>query len=75
QVAQTHEPLIIPDYQEWAGRSTRYTGKAFQSVMAAPLMIGNRLVGSIASVRPETLTERFAGRKRVTHPVMVRFEN
>ncbi|MEO6331368.1 MAG: GAF domain-containing protein, partial [Gemmatimonadaceae bacterium] len=42
QVAQTHEPLIIPDYQEWAGRSTRYTGKAFQSVMAAPLMIGNR---------------------------------
>ncbi len=52
-VAETHEPLIIPRYQEWAGRSAKYTEGTIQAVMAAPLMIGNRLVGAIASVHSE----------------------
>jgi PAS domain S-box-containing protein len=52
-VAQTHEPLIIPHYQEWAGRSAKYTQSTVQSVMAAPLLIGNRLVGAIASVHSD----------------------
>ncbi len=49
-VAQTHEPLIIPNYQEWSGRSSKYAETPVRSVMAAPLLIGNRLVGAIASV-------------------------
>ncbi len=49
-VAQSREPLIIPRYQEWEGRSDKYTQTVVQAVMAAPLMIGNRLVGAIASV-------------------------
>jgi len=53
RVAQTHEPLIIPRYQEWEGRSSKYTQSTVQSVMAAPLMIGNRLVGAIASVHSD----------------------
>ncbi|MEE8446338.1 MAG: GAF domain-containing protein [Gemmatimonadota bacterium] len=47
-VAETHEPLIIPRYQEWERRSTQYSKDTVQSVMAAPLMIGSRLVGVIA---------------------------
>jgi len=53
QVAQTHAPLIIPRYQEWAGRSDQYTHSTVQSVMVAPLLIGNRLVGAIAAVHAD----------------------
>ena len=52
-VADRHEPLIIPRYQEWAGRSDKYTQSTVQAVMAAPLMIGHRLVGAIASVHDD----------------------
>jgi PAS domain S-box-containing protein len=52
-VAQTHEPMIIPNYQEWAGRSDKYVQTTVHSVMAAPLLIGNRLVGAIASVHSD----------------------
>jgi GAF domain-containing protein len=50
RVAQTRESLIIPHYQDWEGRSSQYGQTTVQSVMAAPLMIGTRLVGTIASV-------------------------
>ena len=53
RVAQTRESLIIPRYQEWEGRSSAYTQHTVQSVMAAPLMIGKRLVGTIASVHSD----------------------
>ncbi len=53
RVAQTLEPLIIPRYQEWEGRSSKYTNSTVQSVMAAPLLIGSRLVGVIASVHSD----------------------
>ncbi len=52
-VAQTHEPLIIPRYQDWDGRSDKYTQSIVQSVMATPLLIGARLVGAIASVHSD----------------------
>jgi PAS domain S-box-containing protein len=52
-VAETLEPLIIPRYQEWQGRSTQYLRSTIQTVMAAPLVIGNRLVGAIASVHSD----------------------
>jgi PAS domain S-box-containing protein len=53
RVAETHEPLIIPRYQEWAGHSAKYERGSIQSVMAAPLLIGTRLVGAIASVHSD----------------------
>ena len=52
-VAETHEPLIIPKYQEWSGRPSKYAETPVRSVMAAPLLIGNRLVGAIASVHSD----------------------
>ncbi len=54
-VAVTHEPLIIPEYDEWAGRSRSYSDvrSTVRAVMAAPLLIGKRLVGAIASVHSD----------------------
>ncbi len=49
-VAETHEPLIIPSYQEWVGRSVKYSDDQVQTVLAAPLLIGERLVGVIAII-------------------------
>jgi PAS domain S-box-containing protein len=56
-VAEKREPLIIPRYQEWLGRSAKYTQDTVQTVMAAPLMIGNRLVGVIAAVHSDPSRE------------------
>ncbi len=60
-VAESHEPLIIPSYQEWEGRSGKYTQSTVQAVMAAPLLIGQRLVGAIASVHSDP-TRQFGER-------------
>ncbi len=57
RVAQTRESLIIPRYQEWEGRSAQYTQSTVKSVMAAPLLIGSRLVGTIASVHSDSTRE------------------
>ena len=56
-VAETHEPLVIPNYQEWSGRPAKYAETPVRSVMAAPLLIGNRLVGAIASVDSDPARE------------------
>ncbi len=56
-VAETHEPLVIPNYQEWSGRPSKYAETPVRSVMAAPLLIGNRLVGAIASVDSDPARE------------------
>jgi PAS domain S-box-containing protein len=53
RVAGTHEPLIIPDYQEWLGRSPQYGEVTAHAVMVAPLLIGSRLVGTIATVHTD----------------------
>jgi PAS domain S-box-containing protein len=52
-VARTREPLIIPSYHEWLGRSVQYADVTVRSVMAAPLLIGRRLVGAIATVHSD----------------------
>ncbi|HVA56460.1 MAG TPA: GAF domain-containing protein [Gemmatimonadaceae bacterium] len=52
-VAETHQPLIIPSYREWAGHSAKYADILVHSVMAAPLLIGRRLVGAIATTHAD----------------------
>ena len=52
-VAQTLEPLIVPSYHEWQGQSEKYADVVVHSVMAAPLLIGQRLVGAIATVHSD----------------------
>jgi GAF domain-containing protein len=52
-VAQSLEPLIIPSYHEWLGQSEQYADVTVHSVMAAPLLVGRRLVGAIATVHSD----------------------
>ena len=52
-VAQSLEPLIIPSYREWAQRSLQYADVTVNTVMVAPLLIGRRLVGAIATVHSD----------------------
>jgi PAS domain S-box-containing protein len=52
-VARTLQPIIIPSYHEWLGQSVQYADVTVHSVMAAPLMIGRRLVGAIATVHSD----------------------
>ncbi len=52
-VAETRQPLIIPDYRAWSGRSDKYDDTTARGVMVVPLLIGNRLVGTLASVHLE----------------------
>jgi PAS domain S-box-containing protein len=52
-VARTREPLIIPSYHEWSGQSAKYEDVMVHSVMSAPLMIGKRLVGAVATVHSD----------------------
>ncbi|MEO8480003.1 MAG: response regulator, partial [Gemmatimonadota bacterium] len=55
KVAESHEPMIIPNYAEWTGRSNKYADvrDTVQAVMVAPLLIGSRLVGAIASTHAD----------------------
>jgi PAS domain S-box-containing protein len=53
-VAHTHEPLIIQNYQEWEGRSSKYEKTTARGVAVVPLLIGQRLVGTLASVHTES---------------------
>ncbi len=47
-VALTKEPICIDEYHEWIGQSNKYASVEVHSVMAAPLLIGHRLVGVFA---------------------------
>jgi len=46
-VVKTGEQLIIPDYQQWAGRAAQYARIDARAVVVAPLLIGRRAVGAI----------------------------
>ncbi|MBR9989259.1 MAG: GAF domain-containing protein [Gemmatimonadetes bacterium] len=54
RAAITREPLIIENYQEWEGRSDKYEATTARGVMVVPLLIGQRLLGTLASVHTES---------------------
>jgi len=49
-VAVSHEPLIIPDYHAFSGQSSKYAAVQVKSVVVAPLLIDNQLVGAIGII-------------------------
>ncbi|MBX9733429.1 MAG: GAF domain-containing protein, partial [Chitinophagaceae bacterium] len=53
KVAERRTSIIIPDYLEWEGRSDKYSNTVARSVMAAPLLLGQQLVGVICAVHLE----------------------
>ena len=46
-VAETREPLIIEDYHTWESRAPQYADVKMHASLAAPLIVGSRLVGAI----------------------------
>jgi PAS domain S-box-containing protein len=56
-VAQSKQPLIVPDYHAWVGKSSKYSDVPVKSVVAAPLLIDGRLVGAIAMVDAKSTRE------------------
>ncbi len=50
RVARTHQPVILDDYQTWEGRSRQYDSTIARAVMASPLLVGGRLVGTVGVV-------------------------
>jgi PAS domain S-box-containing protein len=55
RVAETRKPIIIEDYQTWEGRAPQYAEVGMHGGLAAPLTVGDRLVGviTIADARPD----------------------
>ncbi|MEA3245808.1 MAG: response regulator [Gemmatimonadota bacterium] len=49
-VVQTHDPLIIPDYDAWSGKHADYSDFQVKSVLIAPLLIDRRLVGALGII-------------------------
>ncbi len=58
KVAETRQPLLIEDYQTWAGRLTHDASSMWRSVISVPLTFGNRLLGVI-TVTDINLARRF----------------
>jgi PAS domain S-box-containing protein len=52
-VAESGEPLVIRDYQAWERSAPQYAGSPIHAVLAAPLNVGERLVGVITLVTTE----------------------
>ncbi len=46
--AETLEPLIIPDYGQWRGRSAQYATMDIHALVVVPLLVGRRLVGAMS---------------------------
>lgn len=50
QVARTCQPVIVDDYAKWIGKSEQYLNGTWKAVMAAPLLAGETLIGTIGIV-------------------------
>jgi diguanylate cyclase (GGDEF)-like protein len=50
KVSQTLEPMIVQDYQTWEGRSNQYQQFPWHAAVAAPLLFGGKLVGSLGVI-------------------------
>jgi len=57
-VAENRQPLIIDDYLTWEARAPTYAEVQIHASVAAPLMVGGRLVGVI-TIASTDLTRQF----------------
>lgn len=47
RVAQTGEPLMVVDYQQWDGRARAYERDPLGRVLGVPMKVGDRVIGVI----------------------------
>ncbi|HJX37020.1 MAG TPA: GAF domain-containing protein, partial [Anaerolineae bacterium] len=50
-ILQTKQPLIVDDYESWAGRSETYAGYGFAHVMGVPISYGDQFLGVVVVER------------------------
>jgi PAS domain S-box-containing protein len=69
KVLESGQPLVVEDYHQWAGRSEQFTGAAFPSNVAVPILWVDRPLGvlyladdppRVFSAADVSLLERFA---------------
>jgi len=61
RVAESGQPLIVPDYMQWDEHLEFYNGGVVHSVLASPLIVGKKLMGVIGIARTnstEVFTEK-----------------
>lgn len=58
-VWQTGEPLVVNDYDAWAGRVSGYSQHTIRAVMGVPLKSGGRVVGVLGLAHDFTTTLTF----------------
>lgn len=59
RVAQTREPLIIDDYRNWGGRSSKYEGTPLTAVIEVPMIYRGTLIGVLVVQEIDNLTHKF----------------
>jgi len=57
-ILQTGEPLTVDNYDTWEGRTQKYTGYGFASVVGVPIKYGEQFLGAVV-VEREVESPRF----------------
>jgi PAS domain S-box-containing protein/putative nucleotidyltransferase with HDIG domain len=45
RVWQSGEAILVPDYQQWEGKSEKFANASFHSILGVPLFSGSKVVG------------------------------
>lgn len=54
KIWQSGQPLIVPDYSTWEGRSHQFDEVRFRSVIGVPLVSGSRVIGVLGLANLQT---------------------
>jgi len=60
KVWQSGQPLVIEDYDAWAGRFGAFSHGTIQSIVGVPLRVGEEVVGVLGLAYPSGATRRFS---------------
>ena len=58
RVAQTHQPLVVYDYNRWGGRASLFAEMPSSNILGIPLLSGDELIG-VLSVGDTSLKRTF----------------
>lgn len=60
-VWQTGQPLVVNDYDVWAGRIGAFSKNKLQSVVGVPLLLGTEILGVLGVAHPAGSDRTFSG--------------
>ena len=59
QVALSHKPIIVDDYNSWENRSAQYANLSIRAVVEVPMLYGGELIGVLAAIEGDESTRNF----------------